>query len=344
MVGATRPLDGSGSSAPYRLDANDLATHGAIVGMTGSGKTGLLMVVVEEALRSGVPVVMVDVKGDLPNLLLTFPSLAPAEFAPWIDEAAAARAQTTPDGAAVAIAEQWRTWLASFGLGAADVAALGAAVAPRLLTPGTQAGEPLHVLSALEHASPLWATDEEAAREALSAAISLLLRLVGRDPDPTKSRDHVVLSVFAERRLRAGDAASVENLLVDVRDPPVDTLGAMPMQEFLPKRERTALATALNTLLASPTFEAWRKGSPLDVEAWLRPRTDGRTSATIVSVAHLDEDERALVLGVVLEQFSRGSAPSRGPTACARCWSSTRSSGSRRRIPRTPRPSARSCR
>ena len=303
VLGGARPLDGAGASGRYELDPDDLSTHAAIVGMTGSGKTGLLMVLVEEALRARVPVVMIDVKGDLPNLGLTFPNLTTEEFRPWIDEAAAARKGQTPDVFAAETASTWRAWLADWQLGPAEVKALQSAIALRVLTPGTRAGEPLHVLSALERPSPLWATDEEAAREALSAAISLLLRLIGRDPDPTKSRDHVVLSVFAERRLRAGEPADVERLLEDVREPPVDQLGAMPIAEFLPKRERTALATALNTLLASPTFEAWRMGAPLDVEAWLSPRQDGRTPATIISVAHLDEDERALVLGVVLEQF-----------------------------------------
>jgi hypothetical protein len=69
----------------------------------------------------------------------------------------------------------------------------------------------------------------------------------------------------------------------------------------LPKSERKALAAALNTLLASPTFASWRQGVTLDVAAWLTPR-DGRTPAVIVSVAHLDDDERALVLGVLLEE------------------------------------------
>jgi hypothetical protein len=317
-LGGLRPLDGGGASERYAIPPEDLTTHAAIVGMTGSGKTGLVMVTVEEALAAGVPVVMIDVKGDLPNLALRVPTLAPAEFEPWIDASAAKRLGTTREALAADTAARLSGWLADWGLGPADVARLHDAIAVRVLTPGTRAGEPLHVLSALEQppksdapgvggsgsgAPSGWETDEEAARESLSAAISLMLRLVGRDPDPTKSRDHVVLSIFAERRLRAGQAASVEHLLADVRDPPVESLGAMPIAEFLPKRERTQLATALNTLLASPTFEAWRMGSPLDVDAWLAPRPDGRASATIVSVAHLDEDERSLVLGVVLEQF-----------------------------------------
>jgi hypothetical protein len=177
------------------------------------------------------------------------------------------------------------------------------AVLRQSLAVGSSTGEPLHVLSFLEQPSPLWQTDVGAAWESLSASLSLLLRLIGRDPDPTRSRDHVVLSILAERRLRVGQAADVASLLEDVRTPPLETLGAMPIDEYLPRRERTALATALNTLLASPTFEAWRSGAPLDVTEWLAPRPDGRTSAVIVSVAHLDDNERALVLGVVLDQF-----------------------------------------
>jgi hypothetical protein len=298
-LGGTRALDGSGATQPFALPPADLSTHAVVVGMTGSGKTGLVMVLVEEALRSGIPVVMIDIKGDLPNLLLTFPELASHEFAPWV-EAGPAR---TREEIAAELAEGWRSKLAEWNLGPADVASFRAGVHARVLTPGTEMGEPLHVLSALERVSPLWQTDPEAARESLSATLSLLLRLLGRDPDPARSRDHVVLSVFAERRLRAGVAACVEALLEDVRTPPIDTVGAMSVDEFMPKRERHGLASALNTLLASPTFESWRKGAPLDVADWVSPRADGRTPAVIVSVAHLDDDERSLVLGVILDQF-----------------------------------------
>ena len=303
VPGGLRPLDGSGDTRIFELDPGDLTTHGIVVGMTGSGKTGLLMVLVEEALRSSIPVVMIDVKGDLPNLLLTFPNLSEHEFAPWVDVSAARRSGLTPEQAAAAMAQDWERKLADWHLGRSDVAGFRACFAPRVLTPGTTAGESLHVLSGLETPSPLWQSDLEGARESLGASISLLLRLVDRDPDPVRSRDHVVLSIFAERRLREGKSAEVQALLADVLAPPVAEIGAMGIDDFLPRRERNGLATSLNTLLASPTFEAWRKGSALDVAEWLAPRQDGRTPAVIVSVAHLDDDERMLVLGVVLEQF-----------------------------------------
>jgi hypothetical protein len=262
----------------------------------------LLLVLVEEALRAKVPVILVDVKGDLSNLLLTFPELDASAFAPWLDARGVRRGGQSIEAAAQDVADAWRQKLADWQLGAADVATQRASIAGRVFTPGSQAAEPLSVLSSLERRSLLWDEDVEVAREALSASVSLLLRLMGRDPDPARSRDHVLLSILAERRLRASESADVASLLNDVRTPPIEMVGAMPLAEFLPKRDRQALATALNTLLASPTFESWRSGDPVDVEAWFAPREDGRTSATIISVAHLDDDERSLVLGVLLEQ------------------------------------------
>src|SRR5512145_1157069 len=145
-LGGVRPLNGSGETRAFELPSDDLITHGVVVGMTGSGKTGLLMVLVEEALRSAIPVVMIDIKGDLPNLLLTFPGLSAEEFAPWVDAGSLQRSGGTIDQAAEALAASWRKKLADWRLGAPDVAALRAAIAPRVFTPGALAGEPLHVL------------------------------------------------------------------------------------------------------------------------------------------------------------------------------------------------------
>jgi hypothetical protein len=159
----------------------------------------------------------------------------------------------------------------------------------------------LHVLSSLERRSERWDTDPESARSALSAAVSLLLRLLGRDPDPAKSKEHVLLAALAEQRLTRGQSAELAALLDDLHKPPISHIGALELDAFLPKSERRALAAALNTLLASPTFASWRQGATLDIGAWLAPR-EGHTSGVIVSVAHLDDDERALVLGVLLEE------------------------------------------
>lgn len=287
--------------ARFELAPHHLTTHGVILGMTGSGKTGLLVGLVEEALLSRIPVLIVDVKGDLPNLFLTFPRLAPEDFEPWVDEAAAARAGRTTADEASAIASRWRSGLATSGLGPDDVAALASGIAPRLITPGSTAGEPLHVLSALEQPSRLWQEDEELAQASLSAALSLLLRLIDRDGDPARSTEHVLLAHFAERRLRAGTPAGLRELLTDLASPPIATLGAMAVDDFAPPKVRLELAQRLNTLLASPAFASWRKGAALDIAEWMRPRA-GRTPAVVVSVAHLDDEQRWLVLGLILDE------------------------------------------
>ena len=288
----------SGSIAAFEVPARHLVTHSVIVGMTGSGKTGLLTVMVEEALRARVPVLMIDVKGDLPNLLLTLPDFTGAALAPWITSEA-------DPAARLALAEQAmsarRTNLEAWGITPEVVRRFDDSTRVRVITPGAASGELLHVLSSLEKRSPRWDTDKEIARATLSATISLVLRLIGREADPAKSREHVFLSVAAEARLIAGLPADLGALLEDLEAPPFERIGALPVERFLTKKARRDLAAALNSLLASPTFASWREGVPLDVQAWMTP-SDARTPATIVSVAHLDDEDRALVLGVLLEE------------------------------------------
>lgn len=309
FVGSARKLDGVAASPRYDLYTHELVTHAAVLGMTGSGKTGLVIALVEEALGAGVPVLMIDIKGDLPNLLLGFPSLSAGEFLPWVDAEAAEREGATPEAKAEALAATWTKGLAASGLVPSDVARLKSSIAPRLITPGAQIGEPLHVLSSLEHPSALWHDDEEAAHDALAASLSLALQLAGKSGDP-KSREHVVLTTLAERRLRAGQAAGLAVLLGDVMNPPIATIGAMPFDDFFPDRERKALAQDLNALLASPKLASWLRGAPLDVTSWMKPK-EGKTPAVIVSVAHLDDEARQQVLGLLLEEvlaYVRGQA------------------------------------
>jgi len=300
-LGRLRGVAESSPVSPFELPPHHLVTHGVVVGMTGSGKTGLCVGLIEEAARSRVPVLLIDIKGDLPNLALMFESLDAQSFQPWIDVDAAKRQGRKPEAVAAELATKWREGLISWGITEADVAALRSSTAVRVITPGTTSGEPLHVLSPLETRSDLWELDEEAARESLSAAISLLLRMVKRDPDPARGREHVLLSHLAEKRVRAGETAALEQLVADLQAPPIERVGALSVDEFLAPKERASLATELNALIASPTFASWRKGAPLDVGAWMS-RDDDRVPITIVSVAHLEDEERMLVLGLVLEQ------------------------------------------
>jgi hypothetical protein len=305
-LGAWRTIDGKPGGMMLRLPADHLVTHGVVVGMTGSGKSGLVTVLAEEALRAQVPVLMIDVKGDLPNLLLTFPNFGAEHYLPWFDTGVdggdcAAQTLAAQTLAAQNLATERRKQFETWGLTESDLQAFTTSTHLRLITPGATSGESLHVLSGLERRSARWDSDPESARSALSAAVSLVLRLLGRDPDPARSKEHVLLSVLAERRLLAGENAELPTLMQDVTDPPIGRVGALPVASFMKKSERSRLAAALNTLLASPTFAAWRQGAALDVQSWLTPLA-GRTPAVIVSVAHLDDEERALVLGVILEE------------------------------------------
>jgi Helicase HerA, central domain len=226
-----------GSAAPLHLPPQHLVTHGVVLGMTGSGKTGLLTVLVEEALRAQVPVIMIDVKGDLPNLFLAFPSFAPEHFAPWVDLEGAA----SPERAAAEcsrLAAERASQLGAWKISEQDLSQFREWTELRVLTPGSTAGEPLHILSSLERRSATWEADPEAGRAALSAALSLVLRMLGRDPNPAKSREHVLLAVLAERRLVAGQSAELSLLLEDLADPPIERLGALSVDEFVSPKDR----------------------------------------------------------------------------------------------------------
>ena len=301
-LGWTLPLEGGEETTHLYMPPHHLVLHGVIVGMTGSGKTGKVLVLVEEALRSRVPVLMIDVKGDLPNLLLAMPNHDPHLLVPWVSAMIPPGDTRTPLEVAAELMNRRRESLAEWNIDDGVLQAFRQNAAIRVITPGSTAGEPLHVFSSLERRSPRWDTDLEAARAALSAQLSLLLRLLGRESDPAQSREHILLSVFAERRLRANQKMDLGALLADVNNPPIETIGVLSVDEFLSSKKRADLAAALNGLVASPTFENWRIGASLDPGEWLTPGADGRTPAVIVSVAHLDDEERTLVLGLVLEE------------------------------------------
>ncbi len=285
------------------MPAHHLVTHAVVTGTTGSGKTGLVTVLAEEALRAQVPVLVLDVKGDLPNLLLGLPSFDPALVLPWVEGLGGPGDTRTDVERAAALAAERERGLREAEFSEAQLAAYASGTRFRLLTPGSSTGEPLHLLSSLERRSERWDTDPEAARAALGAAISLVLRLVGRESDPARSREHVLLSVLAERRLSAREPADLPALLEDLGRPPIESVGALAVDDFMPRAERKALAAALNALLAAPSFASWRTGASLDVSRWLTPSPlDPRTPCVVLSVAHLDDEERALVLGVVLEE------------------------------------------
>jgi hypothetical protein len=283
------------------LDPTDLLTHGLVVGMTGSGKTGLAIALIEEVLKQGVPVIAIDPKGDLGNLLLLFESLDAASFAPWIDPDAARREGKDVGAAAGEAAAAWKKGLAEWGLSEADVAAQKKCREAAIYTPGSTAGIPLNILQSLEAPSVPFASAEEDLRDEIAGIVSGLLGLLQIDADPLRSRDYILLTTLIERAWRAGKGLSLETLIPAVADPPFDKLGALPLESFYPRKERQALVMALNNLLASPGFETWREGEPLDIARLLRA-ADGRPRLSIVYTAHLSDEERLFVTALLLDK------------------------------------------
>lgn len=286
---------------PLLYDAKDLTTHAVCVGMTGSGKTGLGIGLIEEAALDGIPAIVIDPKGDMGNLLLTFPNLAPADFRPWVDEGEAARKQTTPDDYAAKTAATWAKGLESWGQDGVRIARLRAAADFAIYTPGSRAGLPLSILSSLDAPPPGFADDAAALRDRVSATVSGLLALAGVEADPIQSREHILLANVVDREWRAGKNLDLLAIIQAVQEPGLDRIGVLPLESFFPAKDRFALAMRLNNLAASPGFSAWTEGEPLNIQRLLYS-PEGKPRVSILSISHLADAERMFFVTVLLNE------------------------------------------
>ncbi|MGH9462341.1 MAG: helicase HerA domain-containing protein [Vicinamibacteria bacterium] len=289
---------------PLLYDAKDLTTHGLIVGMTGSGKTGLSIVLLEEAAIDGIPAIVIDPKGDMGNLLLSFPALRPADFRPWIDESEAQRKGIDPESYAAETAEMWREGLEKWGQDPERIARFCSAVDVSIYTPGSQAGLPLSLLRSFAAPPAAQAKDVDALRERVLTAASSLLALLGMSGpkiDPIRSREHILLSKLLEDAWSKDRDVTLESLVRETQEPPFDKMGVMDLESFFPARDRKELAMQLNNLIASPSFAAWREGEPLDIKRLLYTST-GQPRLSIVSIAHLGDAERMFFVSMLLNE------------------------------------------
>jgi hypothetical protein len=283
-------------------DSKDLTTHAACVGMTGSGKTGLCLALLEEAAIDGIPAICIDPKGDLSNLLLTFPGLSAQEFRPWIDEAEAEAAGRTPDEQAAFVAKLWRDGLAGWGEDGERIERLRRAADFAIFTPGSSAGLPLSVMRSFAAPPPQVLADADALRERVVATTSGLLALAGIEGDALRSREHVLLSNILDAAWRQGRGLDLASIIAAIRTPPFERVGVLDLEAFYPAKERFELAMALNNLVAAPGFSAWLEGEPLDVARLLRA-PDGRPRVSIVSIAHLSDAERMFFVTLLLQEI-----------------------------------------
>ena len=282
-------------------DSRDLVTHAVCVGMTGSGKTGLCLSLIEEAAIDGVPAILIDPKGDLCDLLLTFPDLSPAEFRPWINEDDAARKGMSPDDFAKQQAELWKNGLSEWGQNGDRIRKLKDAAEFAIYTPGSSAGLPVSIMKSFAAPPREARDDEEALRERVASTATGLLTLAGVDADPLKSREHILVSTILATAWKKGEDLDLAALISRIQTPPTDRIGVVDLESFFPAKERFALAMSLNNLLAAPGFASWLEGEPLEVGSLLRT-TAGKPRIAIFSIAHLSDAERMFFVTLLLNQ------------------------------------------
>jgi hypothetical protein len=282
-------------------DSKDLTTHAVCVGMTGSGKTGLCLALLEEAAIDGIPVIAIDPKGDLANLCLTFPNLGADDFLPWVDQSAAAQRGLSTQQYAIEVSQQWREGLAAWGQQPGRIARFRDAVDLAIYTPGGSAGLPLTVLQSFRAPPAAVAADAEAFRDRVLSAASGLLALLGIEPDPVRSREHILISNVLTHAWQRGKDLDLAALVRDIQTPPFAKVGVVDLEGFFPEKDRFALAMQLNSLLASPSFAAWMEGEPLDVKRLLYT-PDGKPRLSIMSIAHLSDAERMFFVTILLNE------------------------------------------
>ena len=283
-------------------DSKDLVTHAICVGMTGSGKTGLCLALLEEAAIDSIPAIIIDPKGDLGNLMLTFPSLKGEDFQPWINEDDARKKGLSPADYANAQAELWTKGLAGWQQDGARIQRLRDAADVAIYTPGSNAGLPVSILESFAAPAADVREDAELLRERISTTVTSLLGLLGIEADPIQSREHILLSTILDHTWKKEEDLDLAALIQAIQSPPVSKIGVMDVDSFFPSKDRFALAMKLNNLLAAPGFQAWLEGEALDIQSLLYTPA-GKPRHAIFSIAHLNDAERMFFVTLLLSQM-----------------------------------------
>jgi len=283
-------------------DSKDLTTHGVCVGMTGSGKTGLGISLLEEAALDGIPALVIDPKGDLGNMMLAFPSLQTSDFLPWIDRDAAARKGLSPEEYAKKTAETWRKGLAEWGQDASRIEKFQKSADITIFTPGSTAGLPLSVLRSFDAPPLALRDDSDALRDRILTAVSGLLALIGIAVDPIRSREHILISNILQNAWNQGRNLDIPGLIREIQNPPFGKIGVFDLESFFSSKERFDLAMRLNNLLASPGFSVWMQGEALDIGRLLFT-PEGKPRISILSISHLSDAERMFFVTILLNEL-----------------------------------------
>ncbi len=283
-------------------DSKDLVTHGVVLGMTGSGKTGLCLSILEEAAMDNIPAIIIDPKGDIANLMLTFPDFKASDFRPWINEDDAAKKGKTPDEFAEKTANMWKEGIGSWGQSPERVREFRDKVDINIFTPGSKAGIPVSILSSLEVPPFEVLDDGELLGDRIESTVCSLLSLVGVDADPIQSPEAILLGTLFSHCWQAGQNLTLESLIRHLQKPPFDKIGVIDVDSFMDAKERHKLSLKFNSLLASPGFATWMEGPALDINDMMHA-PDGKPRMSIFSIAHLSDAERMFFVSLLLNQM-----------------------------------------
>lgn len=290
------------TSSPLLYKSKNFTTHAVCLGMTGSGKTGLGITIIEEAAMDRIPAIIIDPKGDLSNLLLSFPNLSQEEFQPWIDQAEAERSGLTTSEYAQKTAKNWEKGLLEWDESTERIRQFRDRVEMLVYTPASQAGIPLSILSSFEAPKNINQLDPSFVADEIQGMTSSLLGLLGINADPIKSREHILISHLIQQAWSREKNLSLPELIQQIQNPPVEKIGALDINTFYPSKDRKSLAISLNNLLASPSFQTWLEGEPLDIDNLLTTKT-GKPRLSILSIAHLGDSERMFFVTLLLNKL-----------------------------------------
>jgi hypothetical protein len=296
------PREGKLTDEIVYYDSRDLTTHSVVVGMTGSGKTGLCVSLLEEAILDNIPSIIIDPKGDITNLMLNFPSMSAQDFYPWINMDDAQRAGLSPEQYAADTAQRWKDGLQSWGIVPDRLKWLSLAAKYSIYTPGSDAGLPISILASLRAPREGFHTNEEGNREKINGTVTALLSLIGKNANATEDPEHVLLANIFEFNWQQGRDLTLEDVIIQVQQPPFEKLGVFSVDQYINEKKRYKLAMELNNIIASPSFQSWIKGEPLDIQNLLY-QPNGRPRVSIFYIAHLSQQERMFIITLLLENM-----------------------------------------
>ncbi|WP_169942213.1 DUF87 domain-containing protein [Campylobacter sp. RM15925] len=283
---------------PFLYKNKDLTTHAAIIGMTGSGKTGLGITILEEACIDNIPSIIIDPKGDMTNLALAFEEMRAEDFLPYIEESEAQNKGLSVEEFAQNESQTWKKGIENSFQSLERVKTFKDSVELKIYTPKSSAGVGVALLG--DFACPYMDNEEEFS-EYVSSLASSILSLIGVDND-VNSKEHLLISNIFTHKFKENSDVTLEELIGFIATPPFAKIGVFDVEKFYPSSERMKLAIKINTLLASPDFKAWLNGERLDIGKMLFDK-NGKARCNVFTISHLKDSERMFFVTLLLNEI-----------------------------------------